>query len=72
MPMFKDYLNFILANKTTKMKRLLFILALATTALLCRAENITSPNGNMKLTVEVKNGTLVYQLQLNNQTINGR
>jgi len=69
MPMFNDYLIFTLANKTKKMKRLLFIVAFATMALFCRAEDLSSPNGKMKLTFELQNGVPVYQLSLNGHSI---
>ncbi len=69
MPRFNDYLIFKPANKTTKMKRLLFIVALATMALFSRAEDLSSPNGKMKLTFELQDGVPVYQLSLNEHPI---
>ncbi len=69
MPRFNDYLIFKPANKTTKMKRLLFIVALATMALFGRAEDLSSPNGKMKLTFELQDGVPVYQLSLNEHPI---
>ena len=51
------------------MKRLLLIFALAVGTFFSQAEEITSPNGKMKLTFELSNGTPVYQLQLEDKTI---
>ncbi|WP_346856769.1 glycoside hydrolase family 97 protein [uncultured Draconibacterium sp.] len=51
------------------MKRLLFIVALATMALFGRAEDLSSPNGKMKLTFELQDGVPVYQLSLNEHPI---
>nr|WP_321484933.1 glycoside hydrolase family 97 protein [uncultured Draconibacterium sp.] len=51
------------------MKRLLLIFVLAVGTLFSQAEEITSPNGKMKLTFELSNGTPVYQLQLEDKTI---
>ncbi|WP_346862889.1 glycoside hydrolase family 97 protein [uncultured Draconibacterium sp.] len=51
------------------MKRLLFIVALATMALFSRAEDLSSPNGKMKLTFELQDGVPVYQLSLNEHPI---
>nr|WP_320023329.1 glycoside hydrolase family 97 protein [uncultured Draconibacterium sp.] len=51
------------------MKRLLLIFVLAVGTFFSQAEEITSPNGKMKLTFELSNGTPVYQLQLEDKTI---
>ncbi|WP_319231473.1 glycoside hydrolase family 97 protein [Draconibacterium orientale] len=51
------------------MKRLLLILVLAVGTLFSHAEEITSPNGKMKLTFDLSDGTPVYKLQLEDKTI---
>ena len=51
------------------MKRLLLIFVLAVGTFFSQAEEITSPNGKMKLTFDLSNGTPVYQLQLEDKTI---
>ena len=51
------------------MKRLLLIFVLAVGTFFSQAEEITSPNGKMKLTFELSDGTPVYQLQLEDKTI---
>lgn len=45
------------------------MVAFATLALFSQAEELTSPNGKMKLTFEIQDGVPVYQLQLNEKTI---
>ncbi|WP_319501003.1 glycoside hydrolase family 97 protein [uncultured Draconibacterium sp.] len=51
------------------MKRLLLIFLLAVGTFFSHAEEITSPNGKMKLIFDLSDGTPVYQLQLENKTI---
>lgn len=51
------------------MKRLLLILVLAVGTFFSQAEEITSPNGKMKLSFELSDGTPVYKLQLEDKTI---
>ena len=51
------------------MKRLLLIFVLAVGTFFSQAEEITSPNGKMKLIFDLSNGTPVYQLQLEDKTI---
>jgi alpha-glucosidase len=51
------------------MKRLLLTIAIATLALFSRAEEVTSPNGKMKLSFDLQNGVPVYSLKLNNNEI---
>ena len=51
------------------MKRLLLIFVLAVGTFFSQAEEITSPNGKMKLTFDLSNGTPFYQLQLEDKTI---
>jgi alpha-glucosidase len=51
------------------MKKLIFIALLAIGVISAHAQQITSPNGQMKLTFEIQDGTPVYQLDLNNHSI---
>ncbi|WP_319482293.1 glycoside hydrolase family 97 protein [uncultured Draconibacterium sp.] len=51
------------------MKRLLLIFVLAAGTFFSQAEEITSPNGKMKLIFDLSDGTPVYQLQLEDKTI---
>lgn len=51
------------------MKRLLLIFVLAVGTFFSQAEEITSPNGKMKLIFDLSDGTPVYQLQLEDKTI---
>lgn len=51
------------------MKRLLLISLMAGWALFSAAQNISSPNGKMQLTFEVKDGVPTYQLNLENEPI---
>ncbi|MCY1721565.1 glycoside hydrolase family 97 protein [Prolixibacteraceae bacterium Z1-6] len=51
------------------MKRLLFFVAFAAMAIFGRAEDLSSPNGNMKLTFELQDGIPTYQLSLNGHAI---
>ncbi|WP_347838578.1 glycoside hydrolase family 97 protein [uncultured Draconibacterium sp.] len=51
------------------MKRLLLIFTLAISSLFAMAHELSSPNGKMKLLVELLNGTPTYQLHLNEKAI---
>ena len=51
------------------MKRLLLISLMAGWALFSAAQNISSPNGKMQLTFEVKDGVPTYKLNLENEPI---
>ncbi|WP_319592259.1 glycoside hydrolase family 97 protein [uncultured Draconibacterium sp.] len=51
------------------MKRLLLILVLAVCTFFSHAEELTSPNGKMKLTFDLSDGTPTYKLQLEDKTI---
>lgn len=51
------------------MKRLFFMVALATLALFSQAEEINSPNEQIKLRFNIQNGVPVYSLQLKEKTI---
>ena len=51
------------------MKQILLATVLLCSAFLLKAETIKSPNGEMALNVELKNGVPVYQLDYKNQPV---
>ena len=51
------------------MKRLVFVYLLATWAFIGSAQMVSSPNGKMKLTFDVKNGVPTYELKLEEEPI---
>lgn len=51
------------------MRKLLLLFIITGFAIILRAESIKSPNGNLILNVEVKNGIPVYELQYKNKEV---